>query len=144
MKRIVSIIVIALLGSALVACGGGAALNQEQVDEAFIVSISAFLMGSMGAAFGADVEGVSFDVETGELSMDGFDITNLETDYTAISGSAGGDGTSMTVEATLTGGAVNSISYEVGDFTQSETIDATVTANGKSYDISIGPEALGM
>lgn len=144
MNRIVTGIAVFVLIAGLGACNGGGTLSEEQVNEAFVVSFSAVMMGSMGAAFGADVAGVSLDQSTGELTMDGFDVSELETDYTTISGTAGGDGTTMTVDATLTGGAVQSISYQLGDLSESDTIETTVTANGKEYELNLGPDTLGM
>lgn len=144
MNRIVAGIAVLLFVIGLGACSGQGSLSQEQVDEAFVVSFSAIIMGSMAAAFGSDLEGVSLDQETGELTLDGFDISELETDYTAISGSARGDGTTMTAELTLAGGAVQSLSYELGDISESETIETTVTANGREYEINLGPDSLGM
>lgn len=121
-------------------CSGGGKLATEEVEKAFAISFSSVLMASMGAAFGADMEGVTMDEETQAVTLDGFDITELGTEYTSMSGEASGDGESMTVDVTLEGGKVKSISYKVTDFQNSDSIKTTVKANGKDYDLDMTPE----
>ena len=121
-------------------CSGGEKLPTEEVERAFVVSFSSVLMASMGAAFGADMEGVTMDEETQAVSLDGFDITELGTEYTSISGEASGTGESMSIDVTLEGGKVKSISYTVSDFQDSDSIKTTVKANGKEYDLDMTAE----
>jgi hypothetical protein len=144
MKRIAAIGMIVVLLLATVSCSGGAKVSQEEVDKAFVISFTSVLMASMGAAFGADMEGVTLNEETNEITLDGFDISEFETEYTSISGSARGDGTTMWVDVTLDGGAVNEIEYELTDFQGAESIETTVTVNGSEYEINLSPETLQM
>lgn len=135
---------IALLAASLLlftfGCSDGAKLPTEEVEKAFAVSFSSVLMAFMGAAFGADMEGVTMDEETQTINLDGFDITELGTEYTSLSGKASGDGESMTIDVTLEGGKVKSISYKVSDFQNSDSIKTTVKANGKEYDLDMTAE----
>jgi hypothetical protein len=50
----------------------------------------------------------------------------------------------MSVDVTLEGGAVSSFSYELSDFHNTGSIETTVTANGKDYEISLNSDDFGM
>ena len=139
MKKLTTILTALALVLSLGFCKGGTSLSQEEVKEAFAVTLGATLMASFGSAFGQEMEGVSFDEEKNELTFTKFDLSEFDLNYKEMSGTAAGTNGTMKVDVTLSGGTAKKISYEVGDL-QSGKISAEVKVNGKTYSIEFTEE----
>ena len=136
MKKLITVLTAVALVLSPAFCKGGASLSQDQVKEAFAVTLGATLMASFGAAFGQEMEGVSFDEEKNTMTFTKFDLSEFNLGYTEMSGTAVGTDNTMKVDVTLSGGVAKKVSYEVGDL-QSEKISADVKVNGKTYTIEL-------
>ena len=110
----------------------------REPDKAFVAAFSGAYIGSFLARLGEEPEGVEFDVETDAMLFDRFSIEDLNTRYTTISGSARTTATSVAGEFILTGGPIAALSFEMTvEQMRAETIEATVTANGREVTISV-------
>ncbi len=137
-----SILILAIVTAFVTAsCGNdGPAVSQEEAEQAFLVSYSALVVGSMTAAFDRPLPGVEVDREKRTLTYNEFDVTDMDTPYDSISGTVkadGGDGDISTIE--LEGGPATSISFEVAAdaMFQGDRIQSSIDVNGRSYEIDI-------
>jgi hypothetical protein len=139
MKR--SIVVLAILVALLASsCGDdGPALSQEEAEQAFLVSYSALVVGSMTAAFDRPLAGIEIDREKRTLTYDDFDVTDMTTPYDAISGTVRAEGGVSSIEFELEGGPATTISFEVAAdaMFQGDRIQSSIEVNGRSYEIDI-------
>mgnify|MGYP006306115073 CR=1 FL=1 len=142
MNKILALTVTVILGIALASCGGGASVSQEQAEEAFILSYSAVIVTAMMSAFGETPKGATLDGESSELTFDKMDVSDYGSEYTTISGTAKEQDGKTVCDLTLEGGAVSSVSFELGDIQGADSIETTMKANGKSFDIELGAEQL--
>lgn len=139
MKRVgVALIVLAMIAS-MVGCGGGADVSEVQAQEAFAVAFGSFFNAMFTVGFGQEMEGVTMDEESGAFTFDKMDVSEMETDYTTMSGSiVEGDGGNLAADLTLEGGVVESIKFEMTeeDFGGEGATEMKVTVNGKEITIS--------
>jgi hypothetical protein len=142
MNRIFALALTVALAVGLASCGGGSSLSQEQAEEAFILSYSAVIVTALMSAFGEAPEGATMDAETGALTFDKMDMSDYGSEYTTISGTAKEKDGKTVCELTLEGGAVSSVSFELGDIQGADSIKTTMKANGKSFDVELDAEQL--
>lgn len=132
MKRLGLIAVIAI-----VVLGGcaGTPVTEEQATEAFGVSFGAYFMAAMSAAFGNAPEGVEMNEEGTEVTFTDFDVSEMKTDYSTMSGTfVGSDEGGLVADLTFTGGIVETISYSIDDVEDAQEV--TVTVNGKEMTVT--------
>ena len=119
-----------------------ATVSSEQAEEAFMVAFGGAYIGSMAAQFNQPLPGVEIDAENQAVVFDAFDVSELETDYTTISGTVRTTADAATVDFTLTGGAVTTISFQINaeQMSNEDGIRATAVVNGAEMEILIDPE----
>jgi hypothetical protein len=126
-----------LLSFFLLACGP-ARVSVDEAEQAFVAAFSGAYIGSFFVQLGETTPGVELREDTDEMVFDQFDISELGTGYTTISGTARTTAETLQGSFTLTEGPVETLEFELSvDQMRSETIVATVTANGREVDIAI-------
>ncbi|MFP4113815.1 MAG: hypothetical protein ACOC2Y_03770 [Spirochaetota bacterium] len=151
MKHTIAAGVLIALLVALAGCGGDSAVTTDEAKEAFAVSYASVLVVSLGTAFGEEIDGVSLNEETGELTLDGFDLGEYvdvgeeELTYETISGSVVSGASSVAANLTLEGGPVTAIEFELGpeEFQATEGFTTTLVVNGEEIELEITGEDLG-
>jgi hypothetical protein len=138
---------------ALAGCGegdGGSTVSIDEAKEAFVFSYAAVLIVSIATAFGEEIEGVSLDQETNELTMDGFDLAGYleqpesELPYSAMSGTVTSGESRMAADLSLEGGPVGALAFDLGaqEIQAAEGFTTTITVNGEELEIEITAEDL--
>lgn len=120
-----------------------APLSDSQVKQAVAASYIATLNASIDLAAGEELIGARLTSDGITMSFNGYDISGLGFGYSSMSGRAwhvGATGARFDLE--LSGGPVRTISYSIADFGSTELIYAEVTANRRSYVVSISADDL--
>jgi hypothetical protein len=119
-------------------------ITSDQAQEAFMVAFGSAYVGSMAAQLGQSLPGVTIsDEEEGSVVFEEFDVTELETDYTTVSGTVTSETDSARADLTLAGGPVTTIAFDVtaAELSTEGVFRTTVVINGKEMDIEIDASA---
>jgi hypothetical protein len=127
---------------ALTACNRGSQVTAAQAEEAFMVAFGGAYVGSMAAQFGQPLPGMEIDSEDNAVRFQDFDVTDLETEYTAISGSITATENAVDADFTLTDGPVETIAFTLSadEMSSQDGLRTTVTINGREMDIGLESE----
>ena len=140
---VVTLLLIVVVLGVFSGCRSEDQITSEQAEEAFMVAFGGAYVGSIAAQVGQPLPGISFDQENNAIVFEDFDVSELQTDYQAISGTVTSTEESATASFTLTGGPVETISFSMGpdQMSNEDGISATVTVNGREMDIEVDPNA---
>ena len=140
--RITSAILSLLLLLAFTGCEQEPGVSSEQAEEAFLVAFGSAYVGSMAAQFEQPLPGMTLDAESGTITFEEFDVSELQTQYETLSGEVTSTEESANADFTLTGGPVETISFDLSaDQMSAESgIQTTVTVNGEETEIDIQPD----
>lgn len=135
-------LVLAVVALAGCGSGSGAEVTSEEAEEAFIVAFGGAYVGSMAAQVGQSMPGVSINAESNEVVFEEFDVSDLQTTYDTLSGTIETTEESATADFSLTGGPVETISFDLTaeQMSDQDGISARATVNGREMDIEIRPE----
>ncbi|MFP4363724.1 MAG: hypothetical protein ACLFR1_07620 [Spirochaetia bacterium] len=128
-----------------ISCSGGA-VEQEDADMAFSMSVGLYFVGSMAAAFGEEIEGISYDQQNQVLSIDNVNLTELigeediQTPYETVSGTFTVTEETLEADLELTGGPVTSLKYEIAAEAIMESPTAEASVNGNTMTVSYSEE----
>ena len=139
-QRFLPALAIVAIAGIVFGCGRPAAeVTSEQAEEAFLLSFSLVMIGSMSAGFGQPLDGTTYDVEKGTLTFTDVKTANLgiESPYTTVNGTATASETTIAVDLKLDGGSVQTITYELTEaqLQDENSISARIKVNGKDMDI---------
>lgn len=139
MKKIGAIAVAVAFVVAIMGCSKGAEVSQEEATEALNVAFGAFFIALLSSEFGETPEGVEIDEEVDAVTFTDFDLAEMETRYTSISGVIGGGGENVSVaDLELAGGPVKTIEFEIlEDQDAGNATEMDITVNGHDMTISI-------
>lgn len=137
MKRIaaiaIAIAVVLVFGVAIMGCSKGPEVSQEEATKAINVAFGSFFIAVLSAGFGEEPEGVEVDEEGGIVTFTDFDLADLETQYTSISGVFdGSDDNEFFADLELAGGPVMTIEFEMIE----NATEIDITVNGHDMTIS--------
>jgi hypothetical protein len=136
-----------LLAAAVVSltgCEQDAAVSAERAQEAFLVAFGSAYVGSMAAQLGQTLDGVEIrDDRT--VVFDEFDVTDLETDYTSVSGTLTAADESARADLILAGGPVETIAFDLTaeQLAADDAFTATVVINGTETKVEIDASTAG-
>lgn len=136
---------VALLSLLFASCSGEQrAVTQQEAEQAFLVSYAAMFVGSMTAALQHERAGISVNTSERTITLDGFDITDLQTPYETVSGTITGQDGSSLVEFELEGGPANAVTFEIAadQMIVGDRIQQSIEVNGRSFDIDLDRAAL--
>ena len=148
MRKVSAIAMVVVVVGAMVSCGGSS-VSEEDAKEAYLVSFVSVFSASIGLAFGMEVDGVTLDKETDELTFDGFNPSEFlegefQPPYTDISGTVTSENDVMKADLTLKGGPVKSIAFTTSEAValSNSGFTTTVTINGNDVEMDITEEDL--
>ena len=146
MRRIGVALIAVIFVLSMVGCGGGGGagekVSEAEAQEGFAVAFGSFFMAMMSAGFGQPPEGVEMSEDGNEFTFDEFDVSDMETDYTTMSGTIGEKDGGMVADLQLAGGPVETISFEIAaDFDLENTSEMDITVNG--HDMTVGTADIG-
>jgi len=148
MRKAGAIALVIVVLAAVASCGGSS-VSEEDAKEAYLVSFVSVFSASIGLAFGMEVDGVTLDKETDELTFDGFNPSEFLDDgfqppYTDISGTVVSENDAMVVDLALKGGPVKSIAFTTSEAValSNSGFTTAVTINGKELEMDITEEDL--
>lgn len=122
--------------------------ENQDVAEAVALAQLTYVFGALIEYFGDPVEGFSFNETTGVMTFTSFDITELETSYTTVSGTVSFmPDDSLEFDLTFTGGPISSLyftldSEQIDTLENEESVSVDVTADGDEYTVTLEPAAL--
>jgi hypothetical protein len=136
---------LALFVIVLSACGQEEAVSKEEAEEAFLVAFGSAYVGSMALQFGQPLPGVTLDTEDNAVVFEEFDVSDLQTEYTSLSGRVITTDESAGAEFTLTGGPIKTISFDlsVDQMSAEDGLRTTVVVDGQEIDIELEPNETG-
>ena len=145
MKRVVTPLGMAFL---LIVSGcGGAAVSEDDAKTAFMVGFASAMSVGFKVALEGEVPGVSIDEETNDVTLDGYDVSEIGGGggYTSISGTIRSEDSSLIADFELEGGPVETMGFtldlnEVSDLPEGSVFKTTATVNGKEMEIEISEE----
>lgn len=146
-RRISPAALMLLLAAAVVTltnCEQQAEISDDQAQEAFMVAFGSAYVGSMAAQLDQTLDGVEVR-DDGTVVFDGFDVTDLETDYTTVSGTLTAADEAARADLTLAGGPVATIAFDLTleQLAANDAFNATVTINGVETDVEIDASTVG-
>lgn len=107
-----------------------------------MIAFAGAYLGTMAIQFGYSPEGVAVDDETRTVTFSEFNVRDLETAYESLSGTVVTTNDSARADFSLTGGPVESISFDIrADQMSSTSIVTTAMVNGRSMEIEIEQSA---
>jgi len=149
MRKVVAIGLVVVILAAIVSCSG-TSVSEDEAKEAYLLSFVSVFSASIGLAFGMEVDGVTLDKETDELTFAGFNPSEFldgefQPPYTDISGTVTSENDVMKADLTLKGGPVKSISFTTSEAValSNSGFTTTVTINGKEIEMEITEQDLG-
>jgi len=121
-------------------------VNQQEAEQAFIVSYAAMFVGSMTAALGHTRSGISVDTAERTITLSEFDVTDLNTPYETVSGTVSGENGSSLIELALTGGPAREVSFRIAadQMLVGDRIRQSIEVNGRSFEIDLDRATLEM
>ncbi|MFP4375555.1 MAG: hypothetical protein ACLFP4_00805 [Spirochaetales bacterium] len=139
MKRSILILTVVTALVAAACKSDTPAVSQEEAEQAFLVSYSALVVGSMTAAFDRPLPGIEIDREERTLTYREFDVSDMGTAYESLSGTVQADDNVSSIEFELDGGLARNISFEVAAdaMFQGDRIQNDIEVNGRSFEIDI-------
>ena len=116
--------------------------SEEEVIEAVGVAFGAWFIGALLADL---YDGVTYNDTTGVVTFSSFDISEMDTDYSSISGTVAPNdaGTALDFNVSLKGGPVEKLKFSITESfllnSGTNAVSLSVEANGFDYDITIEP-----
>lgn len=137
-------LLLAAAAVSLTGCEQQVEISGDQAQEAFMVAFGSAYVGSMAAQLDQTLEGVEIR-DDGTVVFDAFDVTDLETDYTSVSGTLTAAGESARADLTLAGGPVQSIAFDLTaeQLAAEDAFTTTVVVNGTETEVEIDASTAG-
>ena len=150
MKKLIGVLAVVLL---LVSVFSGCSImglflpvTQEEVDEAFGLSYGSYFASLLVIGFGGEVDGVTIDETTGQMTFSDMDVSESGGDspYTLISGTftPSDDETEIYAELTFEGGPVVMMRYTLTEEFMNDSLTAPsatieVVANYQDFTVTL-------